>query len=187
MMKAIKTYNLVVRFLFLLLICAGCSSTKVTVLPSNASIDLTDYGTFDFFKLEASGDTTSEFHQRITLIKSIIVEEMNERGLKIDPTHPELKINLGIILEDKTQTRQTSLADPGEWNYVGQRNYKWESQTVEVGSYKEGSLTLHLVDANNDEALWIGLIEGVLPKNKQKRQRKINKAVTALFAKIDPV
>jgi formylglycine-generating enzyme required for sulfatase activity len=31
--------------------------------------------------------------------------------------------------------------------------------------------------------MWIGLIEGVLPKNKQKRQREINKAVTALFAK----
>src|SRR5690554_2354182 len=100
-------------------------------------------------------------------------------------SNPDLKINLGIIVQEKTQTRQTSLADPGEWNYIGQRNYKWESKTVEVGKYKEGSLIMHLVNAEDNRAVWVGIIEGVLPQNPNRRQNSMEKAVAALFDKID--
>lgn len=110
---------------------------------------------------------------------------MNVRGITQNPENPDLKINLGIVVEEKTQTRQTSLADPGEWTYIGQRNYKWESKTVEVGRYKEGSITIHLVDDDSNEAVWIGLIEGVLPRKLEKRKEAITKAVATLFSEID--
>jgi hypothetical protein len=144
-----------------------------------------DFKTYDFFHLETSGDTTDEFYQNITFIKKIVSEEMNLRGLKQSQLQPDLKINLGIVLEEKSQTRQTSLTEPGEWNYIGQRNYKWESQNIEVGTYKEGSLSLHVVDSNHDKALWVGLIEGIIPNNKQRRNRKIKNAIADLFSKID--
>lgn len=177
-------FNLLTMF-FSLWVCAACTSTKVTVYHSHSAVMLSDYQTFDFFELKAEGDTSSNFNQNIAHFKSEITDEMNARGLKQNPDDPELKINLGIIIEEKTQTRQTSLSDPGEWNYMGQRNYKWESQTVKVGTYKEGSVTLHLVDNYTNEAAWVGIIEGILPKNPDKRENAINKAVAALFNKID--
>lgn len=180
----ISTFSLIC-LLSTAVFCFACSTTQVTVDPSNPAVELSDYKTFDFFDLEAEGDTTSAFHQSMAYLKSEVIEQMNSRGLTQDTDDPDLKINLGIMVEEKTQTRQTSLSDPGEWNYIGQRNYKWESRTVEVGTYKEGSITIHLVDNATNEAVWIGIIEGILPRKAEKRQRAMEKAVATLFAKID--
>lgn len=163
----------------------ACSSSRVTVDPSNPTVELSDYKTFNFFELEAEGDTTSAFFQFMSHFKSEVTRQMNARGLVQDPDKPDIKINLGVVVEEKTQTRQTSLSDPGEWTYIGQRNYKWESKTVEVGTYKEGSITIHLVDNASNEAVWVGMIEGILPRKQEKRKEAIEKAVASLFEKID--
>lgn len=164
---------------------AACTTTKVSVHPPNSAVELSDYRTFDFFELKTEGDTSSNFNLNIANLKSEIIDEMNRRGLKQSAKDPELNINLGILIEEKKQTRQTNLSDPGEWNYLGQRNYKWESKTIEVGTYQEGSVTLHLVDDGTNEAVWVGVMEGILPKNPVKREKTIKKAVEALFNKID--
>lgn len=177
-------YSKLSCILIISLFLTACTTTQVTVIPSNNKVRLSDYQSFAFFETEASGDTTSAFVQAIAMLKSEVAEQMKARGLAEEPNDPELKINLGMTVEEKTQTRQTSLADPGEWNYIGQRNYKWESRTVEVGSYKEGSITLHLVDRSTNEAIWVGLIEGILPRNPNKRERAIEQAVAALFEEI---
>jgi PBP1b-binding outer membrane lipoprotein LpoB len=184
-MRTKKNIFKLVPLLFTWLLIASCASTKVTVHPSDSEVTLSDFQTFDFFELMAEGDTSSNFQQNITSLKAEIIDEMQARGLKQSSDDPEIKINLGIMVEEKTQTRQTSLTDPGEWTYIGQRNYKWESKTVEVGTYREGSFTLHLVDSQTNEAIWVGIIEGILPTNPKKRKNTVDKAVTALFDKID--
>lgn len=184
-MKVKKIIALLSSVILVTVFCWACSSARVSVHPVNSSMQLSDYQTFDFFELEASGDTTSNFHQYLSIFKSEVIKEMNKRGLTQDPDNPDLQINMGFIVEEKTQTRQTSLSDPGEWTYIGQRNYKWESKTVELGTYKEGSITLHLVDNASNEAVWVGIIEGTLPKNPDKRQSATEKAVSSLFEKID--
>lgn len=171
--------------LILALFVWSCSSTKVQVKASNPTTEISDYATFSFFELEAEGDTSSVFNESMHYFKSEVTWQMNARGVTQDTDSPDLKINLGIVVEEKTQTRQTSLSDPGEWTYIGQRNYKWESKTVEVGTYKEGSITIHLVDNSSNEAIWIGLIEGVLPRRPEKRKESIRKAVASLFSEID--
>lgn len=163
----------------------SCSSTKISVESSDTALALSDFKTFDFVELEAEGDTSSAFSESIDVIKSEVVRQMNSRGLTQQTVDPELKINLGVVVEEKTQTRQTSLSDPGEWTYIGQRNYTWKSQTVKVGSYKEGSITLHLVNTSSNEAIWVGSIEGVVPRKAENRKNAIQEAVAALFQEID--
>lgn len=184
MNRKVSHYSLACLVL-LVAVSLGCSTTKVTVDASNPQVELSDYDTFQFFELEAEGDTSSTFYQNMAAFKSEVIGQMNARGLKQDAENPDLKINLGIIVEEKTQTRQTSLSDPGEWNYIGQRNYKWESKTIEVGTYKEGSITMHLVDYASNEAVWVGIIEGILPKNPEKSKTALKAAVASLFEKID--
>lgn len=163
----------------------SCSSTHITVEATRPEAALSDFTTFDFVQLETEGDSSSAFNESVTLIKSAVIQEMNARGLTQQADNPELQINLGIVVEEKTQTRQTSLSDPGEWTYIGQRNYKWKSRTVEVGTYKEGSITLHLVDNASNEAIWVGSIEGVVPRKAENRKEAIEEAVTSLFEEID--
>jgi len=184
-MKYIIRHYLWVCMISMTILTSSCSTAKVTVDASNPNVELSDFATFNFFEIEAEGDTSSAFHQNMSSFKAEVVEQMSARGLTQDVENPDLKINLGIIVQEKTQTRQTSLADPGEWNYIGQRNYKWESKTVEVGTYKEGSVTMHLVDNAFNEAVWIGTIEGVLPRRPENRQSALREAVASLFSKID--
>ena len=68
---------------------------------------------------------------------------------------------------------------------MGQRNYKWESRTVEVGTYNEGSVTVDLVDNKSNELVWEGVMQGVVPRKQEKRQEALAKAVASLFDKID--
>lgn len=163
----------------------SCSSTHIAVEATRPEAALSGFTTFDFVQLETEGDSSSAFNESVALIKSAVIHEMNARGLTQQADNPELQINLGIVVEEKTQTRQTSLSDPGEWTYIGQRNYKWESKTVKVGSYKEGSITLHLVDNSANEALWVGSIEGVVPRKAENRQDAIQEAIATLFEEID--
>ena len=58
-------------------------------------------------------------------------------------------------------------------------------KTVEVGKYKEGSLTIHLVDNATNEAIWVGSMAGVVPRQQAKRETAIHKAVIALFEEIE--
>jgi|SRR5690554_4306341 len=178
------------RYLFASLIlmtmlASSCSTTKITVDTSNPNIELSDFETFDFFEIEAEGDTSGAFNQNMASLKAEVIEQLLLRRLTQDVENPDLKINLGIVVQEKTQTRQTSLGDPGEWNYIGQRNYKWESKTVEVGTFKEGSITIHLVDKASNEAVWIGMIEGVVPRKPEKRRVALEEAVASLFSKIN--
>ncbi|HLT05873.1 MAG TPA: DUF4136 domain-containing protein [Cyclobacteriaceae bacterium] len=180
-----RKLSILAIYLVLLLFSGSCSTGKLRVESTKPSASLSDYKTFDFFELEAAGDTSSSFHENIAYFKSEVARQLNARGLTQTANQPELKINLGIVVEEKTQTRQTSLSDPGEWTYVGQRNYKWESKTVEVGKYKEGSLTIHLVDNATNEAIWVGSMAGVVPRQQAKRETAIHKAVIALFEEIE--
>ena len=169
---------------FLVLVTA-CSTSKISIYPQNPTTKLADFQTFDFYDVEASGDTSANFNDAISLLKSTIAAELSSRGLTQQSDQPDLKINLGIMVEEKTQTRQTSLSDPGEWTYMGQRNYKWESKTVEVGTYKQGSVTVDLVDNHSNELVWEGVMQGVVPRKQEKRQEALAKAVASLFDKID--
>lgn len=172
-------------FIYCLWLLTACSTSKITIYPQNSPARLTEFQTFDFYEVEASGDTSANFNDAISLLKSTIAAELNNRGLTQQAGQPDLKINLGVMVEEKTQTRETSLSDPGEWTYMGQRNYKWESRTVEVGTYKEGSVTVDLVNNTSNELVWEGVMQGVVPRKQEKRQEALTKAVASLFDKID--
>lgn len=180
-----KKEILFLLFISFLAFVTACSTSKISIYPQDSAARLTDFQTFDFYEVEASGDTSSNFDDAISRLRSIIAAELTSRGLTQQAHQPDLKINLGIMVEEKTQTRQTSLSDPGEWTYMGQRNYKWESKTVEVGTYKEGSVTVDLVDNGSNELVWEGVMQGIVPKKQEKKQEAVAEAVASLFDKID--
>lgn len=177
-----KKNNLVLG-LFLLL-AFGCTSSLVTVEDDNyQNFDLSSYQSFDFMEIDNTNPENPNFEKAIALLMKDVEDEMVKRGLQ-KSANPDLKINLGLVVEEKVQTRTTSLAtDP--FMYTGQRRYTWQSQEVPVNTYKEGSITMHLVDSKSNQAVWVGSIDRVVPKKDEKKAEAIDFAVTELFKEID--
>jgi len=170
-----------------LVLLFSCSTTKITVLENNeGQFKLSDFTNFNFLGIEAEGELQDDYQERIGLIKDEIISKMETRGLAYTPDQAELGINIGILVEEKTQTRETGLlTDPGTFNYIGQRRYSWKSETIELGKYKLGTATIHFIDKNANKAVWVGVIEKILNDNTEKTNETIRKSVSDLFEKLD--
>lgn len=169
--------------IFLIGLLAACTSVKISNTESAANTDFEKYKTFGFYKLMASGDTTtSGFFERVDVLKSAISDELNKRGYT-QSNNPEILVNIGIQIEKKTQTRQTDWRTDGAYRYMGQRNYSWKSEELVVGHYKEGTVTIHMIDVAQNRMIWKGTAQDILPRNSTKIPEAAAAGMKALFAK----
>lgn len=176
--------NLIIKYFGLLLLgLAACTSVKVLNTKAADDFKLSDYHTFDFYEVRTSGDTLGEaFEERVELLKNEIARELSEIGLSRSSSNPDLKVNLGIVVEEKVQTRQTHIREAPI--YIGQRRYSWKSEEVEAGRYREGTVSVDMVDPEQNELVWQGVAEGVIPRSNRKLKRTIQEGVEELFSQI---
>lgn len=168
----------------LIYLFSSCSAGKVIDTTSDENFNINNYESFDFYQTDLEIDEMPEFEKRVDWIKEAIAEKFGELGLKRDTVSPELLVNIGIVLEEKVQTRETDLrSDPP--TYVGQRNYHWEVQEVEVGRYNEGTFTLDLVDAKSENLMWQGIAEGVITKNDDRAYKDLKQGTKKLLSDLD--
>ena len=168
----------------LALFLAACApAIQVNTEPA-AGFQLSDYETFAFYDVDASGDALGPNYQtQINYLQQEITEELEKRGLRRTTSDPDLLINLGIVVNEQVQTRETDLiTDPPL--YIGQRRYTWRSREVEVGRYREGTVSVHLVDNDRNELVWRGTAEAVLKSKPAKLQAQISEGVTQLFQQL---
>lgn len=172
-------------FLGLLLqwvLLASCSSTYVTYHDQSPDADLSQYKTFDFYKIDVENRTRLEPREEgLELLKSDIREEMEKRGYVYDESNPDLRINLGIVMEEEVQTRETDIRDAPV--YMGTRNYYWESEEVAVREWQKGTVIMDIVDAADGELLWEAAASGALTPKGSKMDKRIDEAVQKMFRK----
>lgn len=167
----------------LLIFMSACQSTT-TLSDQYTDFDISKYKSYDFLTIEGPAEKNPDYEENIKFLQEEISKQMRARGLSQNSTAPDLQINLGIVVQDKVQTRTTNLAtDP--FMYSGQRNYTWESREVPVNTYKEGTLTMHFVAPGSSEAVWAGTSSRVLPKKNDKKQKAAVDVVAELFEQID--
>ncbi|GAA4297840.1 DUF4136 domain-containing protein [Nibribacter koreensis] len=172
--------------LLAVLLVAGeaCSPVKVLNAEAEAGFSLARYKTFDF-SIEDSilQNAPPEYNRQIELAQAEVLRQMMAVGLRQDKTNPDLLVNFGMVVEDKTQTRQTNfITDPPR--YTGQRRYQWKSKEVPVGKYKAGTLSMHIIDPAQNKLLWKAEAETVIPKKSEDIQRGILQSIQALFRKL---
>lgn len=162
----------------------ACASPKLLDVSTSPEADFSQYKTYAFYELTANGDTITEgFNERVGYLKTAIAAEMNQRQFTQVKNNPDLFINIGIAIKLEVQTRQTSWQQDGMMRYMGQRNYKWQSEEVEIGRYRRGAFTLHIVDAAKNNVLWTATIRGSLPDDTSKSAAFAQKGVQTLFSK----
>ncbi|MFC0182095.1 protein of unknown function [Pseudarcicella hirudinis] len=171
----------IIASLIILGILTSCSPYRIVNNHVDKEVDFKNYKTFSFTTdIEVQGLTRDiKNSSTINEIKRAISSELKSRGY-----HPDLKsdllVNIGLVVQEKIQTRETNFRDAPR--YVGQRRYSWKSETVEVGRYKEGTLSVDLVDVKQNRLVWEAAVTTVLDKDSH-RPENVDKAVRALFRK----
>ncbi len=158
----------------------ACSSYSNVKTQRDEDADFQTYKTYNFMDVELEGAVSDSSNSMVmSEIKQAIAREMNNRGYKLYGK-PDMTINIGLVVQEKAQTRQTDIREAPR--YIGQRRYSWKSETVEVGRYKEGTLMVDVVDAKANKLIWQATGSTVL--NKLSRQpENIDRAVAKLFEK----
>lgn len=171
----------VLPLVFFLTACSP--SIQVNTEPA-PGFRLSDYNTFAFYEVDASGEGLSPaYRTQVQYIQQEIAEQLEARGLAYSASQPDLLINLGIVVTEEVQTRETDvISDPPL--YVGQRRYTWRSREVEVGRYREGTVSVHLVDNSRNELVWRGRAEAILASKQAKLHEQIAQGVEEMFQEI---
>ena len=166
---------------FLIIIFFGCSNPRLIHSESVPGENLSAYKTFDFYTTETAGDMlTKEFSEVIPKLENTIALQMQKYGYLMTKTDPDLLINIGLVVDEKVQTRQTDFRRDTP-QYIGQRRYSWKSEEVEVSRYKQGTVTVDLVDRKQNKMVWNATVQDVLPTKASKLDKSIKDGVEKLF------
>jgi len=167
--------------IFSLCVQAGLAQ-KVTKSEWAAATDAAQFKTFGFFDIDTSGILSPEnYIANIEVLKKAVAAELKLRGYT-ESTQPDVKINMGIVVVEKAQTRETNFVTDRP-RYMGQRNYSWKSEEVVVGTYREGTLDFHLIDAATNKMLWWATVTDILPDKQKNMQKTIERGVKKMFGK----
>ena len=164
---------------------SSCSPTRVVVEDNKyEDFKLSSYSSFDFAQIDTPNDSLVPYGQIVDLLKEKITEELKARGLNPASSDPSLRINLGVVVADKVQTRETNVtSDP--FTYSGQRSYYWEVREIPVNTYREGSMTIHFVNNPGNVLVWAGTISEVVPKKEEDKLAAVHDAVNQIFKYLD--
>lgn len=171
---------------FIFMLAIGCSSVNIKDVTKADKFSISNYQTFSFFEVVSDGDAIGpNYNSNLKLLKESIANELSAKGLTMVADNPDLLVNIGIVIVEKVQTRETNFATPGDRTaYMGQRTYQWQAQEVEVGRYREGSVIVHLVDRDKNNLVWQGTAESVVPDKQKNVPAVIEEAMKKLFEKI---
>ena len=159
-----------------------CSPVRVISTRTKPEVNFSNFQTFNFLdislKNEGMGDENA---LGVQMLKNSLETKLTQKGFK-KSENPDLWVNIGIVTEEKVQTRRTNFREAPI--YIGQRNYSWQSKEVEVGRYRLGTVSVDLVDANNNVPIWEGVVQGTITENPEKLKRRIDQGIEKLMEKI---
>jgi hypothetical protein len=171
-------FSTILFFLFPVLVF----SQTIVSYDKAKDVDFSKYKTFQIYSLDVK--SIPEFEPKksgLNLMLLEIVKHMESRGFTKVQENPDLIINLGVSIVSKKQTRETNIGEAPL--YMGQRNYKWESKEVVIGTYTEGTVTLDLVDTQNEKMIWQVVGASVLSEKREKNRKRVIKAVKKMYKK----
>ncbi|UOQ77935.1 DUF4136 domain-containing protein [Hymenobacter sp. 5516J-16] len=167
----------------LLLTTAGaCSPVRIESTTQTPGVDFSAYKTYNFLDVTARNEAAfAGGGVGIEELKQAVARELESRGYQRADT-PDLWVNIGIVTEEKVQTRETNIQFDGP-RYIGQRRYRWEKQQVPVGTYREGTATVDIVDAARNLQIWQGVAASTLTKDPARLAARIDEGIATMFEK----
>lgn len=159
---------------------SGCASGPATRTDKDPMADLGAYKTFAFFS-----PLTTDRMQYSTIdsrrLKQATREQLERRGYTYREEGPDLRVQLYLKVVERQEVR--SSASPG---FYGPRALAVASagyRSVETVDYRQGTLTIDLVDTHRNALVWQGVAEGRLGnKTHDHPDQVVDDVVGRLFA-----
>ncbi len=165
---------------------AACASGPEVRTLADPGANFAQYQTFGF--VDPLG-TDSRGYQSIVSqqLKVATRREMEARGYRYEPVDPQLLVNFSASLNDKM--RVTTTPAPVYGGYYGYRRGFYQpwpmyQDSTTVSEYKEGTLTIDVIDAARKQLVWEGtVIKSITSKDTANVAATLDSVVTSAFAK----
>ena len=153
--------NKISQFLLIItlsILAASCGSTLKVTNDYDKTADFSKYKSFSIYSLKTTGSVSQLNADRIV---NSIKAEMIAKGYNFVESNGDLTINGITILKDK----QSVSASTNYYGYGGlYRPYGYyggmgmaSSTSVSTYNYKDGSLTIEMVDTKSTKMVWQGI------------------------------
>lgn len=165
---------------------AACATGPEIRSDTNPSARFAEYATFAFFSPLATDQAGYE-SVLTTRLKDATRRNLEAKGYVYSETNPDLLVNFYANIEDKQEIRSYPAGPSvgvGYGYYSYRRGYYvgWNTATeVQTVNYKQGTLTIDLVDAEKKMLAWQGQAEGKVSK---EARRNPGPAIDAVVAEI---
>jgi len=166
---------------------SACTSGPSIRVDQDPAANLTSYKTFGFFTPLATDQ--SGYSTLLTArLKDATRREFERRGYAYEESSPDLRVNFNLNVADKTEVRSSPsmTAGYGYYGYRGGMYGAWNGYPydVETTNYKEGTLSIDVVDAARKSLVWQGVAEGRISKKVMENPAPaIDAAVTQIMAR----
>jgi hypothetical protein len=145
----------------------------------DTGVNIKAYKTFAFFET-VSTDGVAYASLLSTRLKASTRAQLERQGYKYSENEPELLVNFFLKVVNKQELRSTG-------GYYGYRQGYYGTWTgypyVETVDYKQGTLSIDLVDAKRKQLVWQGVAEGeVSEESQQNPGPAIDKVVAQIFS-----
>lgn len=175
-----KTIKLLSLFLFTAL-AASCSSVRVSS-DYDDTASFGSYKTYAYFKEGIDKVEISDLDKK--RIMRAIDAEMQQKGFtKSDK--PDLLINIFTKSQERVNVNTWGYGGFG-WGYGWGWGPGFYGSYPMVSSYPEGTLYIDLIDAGKKELVWQGIGNGVLTRDRDEKQDRINEFVQKILAQFPP-
>jgi len=165
--------------LALALAVAGCASGPQIRVDMDARANMKAYRTFGFFD-SVSTDGAQYTSLLSSRLKAATRSQLEKNGYTYSQNEPELLVNFYLKIVNKQELRSSG-------GYYGYRSGYYGTWTgypyVETVDYKEGTLSVDLVDAKRKQLVWQGVAEGVVSAEAQRNPGPaIDRVVGEIFS-----
>ncbi len=165
----------------LLFALASCSSVRV-YSDYDKNVDFNQYKTYAYQKSGIDKVEISDLDKKRIL--RAIDEQMAAKGFAKSES-PDLLINIFTKEREQVDVNQFHAGWGYGWGW-GWNPWMWGGTNTSVSRYTEGTLFIDLIDNRKKELIWQGEGVGVLTKNVDKKDERINEFVAKILAQYPP-
>jgi Domain of unknown function (DUF4136) len=172
------------------ILISACASTPDIRSDTNPTVDFASYKTFGFFSPLA---TDKAGYQTVFTVhlKDATRRAMESKGYVFSESNPDLLLNFYANVQDKQEIQSTpGTAGYGYRGYYGYRGGYYggyNTATIETVNYKQGTLTIDLIDAKQKSLAWTATAEGRVSSEASKNPGPaIDTLVTSMMTPLTP-
>ena len=170
------------NFVWLILLCVGCSSNLKIYTDYDRAFDLHSFKTYQWAtQIDIEQTNNPLYYNELTdkRIKSISDKQLRMKGFSLTDADPDVIIHYHIVVSD----RYSLATDP--YGFYGPYWMRPGGNAV-LYLYKEGILILDIMDRKTNSLVWRGYAVSVIHDDRREiSEATLNKAIIRIFQRYD--